>query len=48
VTLGELVRVALESIRSHALRSFLTLLGVIIGVMTIVGVASVISGSTLT
>ncbi len=40
----ELARSALESIRAHPLRSFLTLLGVIIGVMTIVGVAAVISG----
>ncbi len=41
---GELVRIALESLRSHKLRSFLTLLGIIIGVTTIVGVAAVISG----
>jgi putative ABC transport system permease protein len=41
---GEQFRAALESIRAHALRSFLTLLGIIIGVTTIVGVASVISG----
>jgi len=33
-----------ESIRAHKLRSFLTLLGIIIGVTTVVGVASVISG----
>lgn len=42
--IGELVRSALESIRAHPLRSFLTLLGIIIGVTTVVGVASVISG----
>jgi putative ABC transport system permease protein len=35
---------ALGSIRANALRSFLTLLGIIIGVSTIVGVVSVISG----
>lgn len=35
---------ALESLRSHKLRSFLTLLGIIIGVTTIVAVAAVISG----
>ncbi len=40
----ELVRTAVESIRAHKLRSFLTLLGIIIGVTTVVGVASVISG----
>lgn len=41
---GELARVALASIRVHKLRSFLTLLGVIIGVTAIVGVAAVING----
>jgi putative ABC transport system permease protein len=42
--LGELLRASLESIRAHKLRSFLTLLGIIIGVTTVVAVASVISG----
>lgn len=42
--LAELLRAALVSIRAHALRSGLTLLGIVIGVTTIVGVASVISG----
>jgi putative ABC transport system permease protein len=44
VSLGELLRASLESIRAHKLRSFLTLLGIIIGVTTVVAVASVISG----
>jgi len=44
VSFAELFRAALESIRAHKLRSFLTLLGIIIGVTTVVGVASVISG----
>jgi putative ABC transport system permease protein len=44
VSLAELVRTALASLRAHKLRSFLTLLGIIIGVTTVVGVASVISG----
>ena len=44
MSFDELVRVALASIRAHKLRSFLTLLGIIIGVTTVVGVASVISG----
>ena len=44
MSLSELLRAAFESIRAHALRSFLTLLGIIIGVTTVVGVASVISG----
>ena len=41
---AELLRVALRAIRAHKLRSFLTLLGVIIGVATIVAVVGVISG----
>jgi hypothetical protein len=41
VGLGELFRASLESIRAHKLRSFLTLLGIIIGVTTVVAVASV-------
>src|SRR5262245_27033324 len=40
----ELLRTSLTSLRSHKLRSGLTLLGVIIGVMTVVAVVSVISG----
>jgi len=44
VAFEELVRAAVASIRAHALRSVLTLLGIIIGVTTVVGVASVISG----
>jgi putative ABC transport system permease protein len=42
--LAELFREALRAIRTHALRSFLTLLGIVIGVATLVGVISVISG----
>jgi len=41
---GELFRASVASIRAHKLRSVLTLLGIIIGVTTIVLVASVISG----
>jgi putative ABC transport system permease protein len=41
---GELVSVALGALRLNKLRSGLTLLGVIIGVMTVVSVLSVISG----
>ncbi|MBP7146854.1 MAG: ABC transporter permease [Acidobacteria bacterium] len=40
----DLLAEAFRAIRSHALRSFLTLLGIIIGVTTIVGVVSVITG----
>jgi len=44
VDAGELARASIGSIRAHKLRSFLTLLGIIIGVTTIVLVASVITG----
>ncbi len=40
----EAVRLAVEALRAHKLRSFLTLLGVIFGVMTVVAVAAVIEG----
>jgi putative ABC transport system permease protein len=40
----ELLHEALRAIRAHALRSFLTLVGIIIGVATLVGVVAVISG----
>ena len=40
----ETLWVALRSLRSHPLRTFLTLLGVIIGVMTVVTVVSIITG----
>ena len=40
----EVIHIAASALRTHKLRSFLTLLGVIIGVMTVVAVVSVISG----
>src|SRR4029077_19633467 len=40
----ELFPMAFEALRRHKLRSGLTLLGVIIGVMTVVSVLSIISG----
>ncbi|HEV7499725.1 MAG TPA: ABC transporter permease, partial [Vicinamibacteria bacterium] len=40
----ELLREALRALRANALRSGLTLLGIIIGVGTLVGVVSVITG----
>ena len=42
--LAELLSVSLQSLRVNKLRSGLTLLGVVIGVMTVVSVLSVISG----
>lgn len=44
VTLGETLRLAIDSLRAHKLRSFLTLLGVILAVTTLVAVMSVITG----
>jgi putative ABC transport system permease protein len=41
---GDLSREAVQALRANRLRSFLTLLGIIIGVATLVGVVSVISG----
>jgi putative ABC transport system permease protein len=41
---AELLREALRAIRTNMLRSFLTLLGIVIGVATLVGVVAVISG----
>ncbi|MDQ2978343.1 MAG: ABC transporter permease [Acidobacteriota bacterium] len=40
----ELLAVALQALRRNKLRSFLTLLGVIVGVATVVSVVSIISG----
>ena len=44
VTMGETVLLALDSLRAHKLRSFLTLLGVILAVATLVSVMSVVAG----
>ncbi len=44
MTTVELFRVSSSALTRHKLRAFLTLLGVIIGVATVVGVVSVISG----
>jgi putative ABC transport system permease protein len=44
VTFFETFRLALDSLRAHKLRSFLTLLGVILAVTTLVAVMSVVSG----
>src|SRR5919201_5370567 len=38
------ITVALETIRSHKLRAFLTVLGVIIGTGTIIGVSAILTG----
>src|ERR1041385_3317279 len=38
------LRLAFQTIRSHKLRAFLTVLGVIIGTGTIIGVAAILAG----
>lgn len=40
----ETLRIATSALRAHKMRSFLTLFGVIIGIMTVVAVVSIISG----
>ncbi len=40
----EVLKISLESLRSHKLRSFLTLLGIIFGVATVIVVVSLIEG----
>jgi len=47
VTTGETLRLAIDSLRAHKLRSFLTLLGVIMAVTTLVTVMSAIAGLNL-
>ena len=44
VTMLETMRLALDALRAHKLRSFLTLLGVILAVTTLVAVMSVVNG----
>ncbi len=42
--LREIFGMAFDSLRTHKLRSFLTLLGIMIGVMTVIGMVSIIQG----
>jgi putative ABC transport system permease protein len=41
---GENLRLALDTLRTHKFRSLLTVLGVVIGTITVIAVASIISG----
>ncbi|MGB7590135.1 MAG: ABC transporter permease, partial [Terriglobia bacterium] len=41
---GENLRLALDTVRTHKFRSFLTVLGVLIGTTTVIAVASIIAG----
>ena len=47
VALEETLRLALDTLRAHKLRTFLTLLGVILAVTTLVAVMSVLNGLNL-
>lgn len=42
--MNEIVLLALDSLRKNKLRSFLTVLGVVIGVATVIGMSSIIAG----
>lgn len=43
--LGEILKLALDSIRANKLRSGLTMLGIAIGVFTVIGVMTILSGA---
>jgi putative ABC transport system permease protein len=45
---SEGARAALESIRAHAFRSFLTTLGIVIGVASVIAMVSIIQGLQFT
>jgi len=47
IALQETFRIALDTLRAHKLRTFLTLLGVILAVTTLVAVISVLNGLNL-
>src|SRR5919197_4536785 len=42
--LRETLKMALDSVRGHKFRSFLTVLGIVIGVMTAISIASLLTG----
>src|SRR2546421_7049021 len=42
--LRETLAMALDSVRAHKFRSFLTVLGIVIGVMTAITIASILTG----
>jgi putative ABC transport system permease protein len=44
VVMGETLKMAFDSVRSHKFRSFLTVMGIVIGVMTAIVIASLLTG----
>ena len=44
----QMLRLALDQILSHKLRSFLTVLGVVIGVMSVIFIAAIVAGLNIT
>src|SRR5216110_2086295 len=44
VTPREIIAMALDSIRAHKFRSALTVLGIVIGVTTVIAIASILTG----
>ncbi|HKP11282.1 MAG TPA: ABC transporter permease, partial [Blastocatellia bacterium] len=40
----EVFTMALDNVRAHKFRSFLTVLGIVIGVATVIGIASILTG----
>src|ERR1700694_3192684 len=47
MALGEAVRIAIASLWAHKMRTVLTLLGVVIGVMSVIAVVSIVNGLNL-
>src|SRR3954452_7067014 len=41
---SEIISIALDSIRAHKFRSALTVLGIVIGVSTVIAIASILTG----
>src|SRR5262245_12633309 len=44
ITYREIIGLALDSIRAHKFRSALTVLGIVIGVSTVIAIASILTG----